>query len=138
MLDHLFLSVPDVTAAVTFYERALAPLGIAHVHDYNGADGPPGHPDLKGFGSNHRVYFWLREGAADARAVHIGFVADSAAAVDAFYAAALQAGATDNGPPGARLHYDARYYAANIYDLNGYSIEVVYKNWQHAQPSTTI
>lgn len=137
MLDHLFLSVADVTASIAFYERALAPLGITHVHDYAGADGPPGHPDLKGFGSNHRVYFWLRAGDADARAVHIGFVADSTAAVDAFYAAALQAGAIDNGPPGPRLHYDPRYYAANIFDLDGYSIEVVYKSWQHAPPAST-
>lgn len=131
MLDHLFLTVGDVPAAIAFYEHALAPLGIRHVHDYNGADGPPGHPDLKGFGSNGRIYFWLRAGSADARAVHVGFVADSTAAVDAFYTAAMQAGAVDNGPPGARLHYDPRYYAANIFDLDGYSIEVVYKSWQH-------
>ena len=137
MLDHLFLSVDDVPASIAFYERALAPLGIVHVHDYDGADGPPGHPDLKGFGSYGRIYFWLRAGAADARAVHIGFVADNSAAVDAFYAAALQAGATDNGPPGARLHYDPRYYAANIFDLDGYSIEVVYKSWQHTPPEST-
>ena len=137
MLDHLFLCVADVPASIAFYEHALAPLGIAHVHDYNGADGPPGHPDLKGFGSNNRIYFWLRAGAADARAVHIGFVADSTAAVDAFYAASLQAGATGNGPPGARQNYDPRYYAANIFDLDGYSIEVVYKSWQHTQPAST-
>ncbi|NHZ39399.1 VOC family protein [Massilia aquatica] len=136
MLDHLFLSVADMPAAIAFYERALAPLGIAHVHDYKGSDGPPGHPDLKGFGSANRIYFWLREGTADARAVHIGFVADSAAAVDAFYAAARRAGGADNGAPGARLHYDPRYYAANIFDLDGYSIEVVYKSWQHRQPSS--
>jgi catechol 2,3-dioxygenase-like lactoylglutathione lyase family enzyme len=72
MLDHLFLSVADIPASITFYERALAPLGITHVHDYAGTDGPPGHPDLKGFGSNSRIYFWLRAGVADARAVHIG------------------------------------------------------------------
>lgn len=137
MLDHLFLSVADVPASIAFYERALAPLGIEHVHDYAGADGPPGHPDLKGFGSNGRIYFWLRAGFADARAVHIGFVANSTANVDAFYSAALLAGATDNGPPAARLYYDPRYYAANILDLDGYSIEVVYKSWQHAQPAST-
>jgi hypothetical protein len=55
------------------------------------------------------------------------------AAVDAFYIAALEAGAADNGAPGPRLHYDPRYYAANIFDLDGYSIEVVYKSWQHSR-----
>lgn len=133
MLDHVFLSVSNVPASIKFYERTLAPLGIGRRVDYDGADGPEGHPDLKGFGSDGRVYFWLRSGYADAPAIHIGFVAKSEAEVDAAYTAAMSAGATDNGPPGARLHYDPRYYAANFFDPDGYSIEVVYKSWQHPQ-----
>ena len=43
-------------------------------------NGPEGHPDLKGFGRDGRVFFWLRQGDADARAAHIGFVAKSEAA----------------------------------------------------------
>ena len=131
MLDHIFLSVSDTPAAIKFYEQSLAPLGIVRRVDYNGADGPAGHPDLTGFGSNGRVYFWLRSGTAGASAVHIGFVARSQAEVDAAYAAAIAAGATCNGPPGFRLYYDPRYYAANFLDPDGYSIEVVYKSWQH-------
>jgi catechol 2,3-dioxygenase-like lactoylglutathione lyase family enzyme len=134
MLDHIFIAVSDIDRSIAFYEQALAPLGIGHAVDYDGANGPAGHPDLKGFGSDGRVYFWLRQGGADTRAVHVGFVARGTSEVDAFYAAALAAGATDNGPPGARLHYDPRYYAANILDPDGYSIEVVYKSWQHPQP----
>jgi catechol 2,3-dioxygenase-like lactoylglutathione lyase family enzyme len=133
MLDHVFLTVSDLKRSIAFYEAALAPLGIAHVLDYDGKDGPEGHPDLKGFGSNGRVYFWLRQGQADARAAHIGFVANSEADVNAFYAAAMAAGAIDNGKPEARLYYDPRYYAANVFDPDGYSLEVVYKSWQHAK-----
>jgi catechol 2,3-dioxygenase-like lactoylglutathione lyase family enzyme len=133
MLDHVFVSVRDLPTSIKFYEQALAPLGIRHAVDYDGAEGPEGHPDLKGFGSNGRVYFWLRAHAADARAVHVGFVAHSQAEVDAFYAAAIKAGAADNGPPGARLYYDPRYYAANVLDPDGYSIEAVFKSWQHPQ-----
>jgi len=44
----------------------------------------------------------------------------------------MSAGAADNGAPGARLHYDPRYYAANVLDPDGYSLEFVYKSWQHA------
>jgi catechol 2,3-dioxygenase-like lactoylglutathione lyase family enzyme len=77
------------------------------------------------------MYLWLREGAADGRAAHVGFVAHSKKQVEAAYAAAIAAGATDNGAPGIRLHYDPRYYAANVLDPDGYSIEFVYKNWQH-------
>ena len=131
MLDHIFLSVSDVQRSVDFYTAALAPLGIAHQLDYDGKDGPPGHPDLKGFGANGRVFFWLRHGPVEGAAVHVGFVGAGAAEVDAAYAAAMATGASDNGAPGARLHYDPRYYAAGVLDPDGYSLEFVYKSWQH-------
>ena len=134
MLDHIFITVNNPDKSISFYEQALAPLGIRHVLDYDGADGPEGHPDLKGFGRDGRVSFWLRQGRSDASSAHVGFVAKSVAEVNAFYEAAMAAGATDNGAPGARLHYDPRYYAANIFDPDGYSIEVVYKSWQHLVP----
>jgi catechol 2,3-dioxygenase-like lactoylglutathione lyase family enzyme len=130
MLDHVFLTVSDTERSITFYTAALAPLGIVNRLDYDGKNGPPGHPDLKGFGANGRVFFWLRQGVADARAAHVGFIARSKAEVDAAYTAAMAAGATDNGAPGARLHYDPEYYAANVLDLDGYSLEFVFKSWQ--------
>ena len=131
MLDHIFLTVSDLDRSIAFYTSALAPLGITARLDYDGRDGPPGHPDLKGFGAQGRMIFWLRHGTVDSRAAHVGFVADSTVQVDAAYAAAIAAGATDNGRPGARLHYDPRYYAANVLDPDGYSLEFVYKSWQH-------
>jgi catechol 2,3-dioxygenase-like lactoylglutathione lyase family enzyme len=131
MLDHIFLSVSDLDRSIAFYTATLAPLGITTRLDYDGKDGPPGHPDLKGFGAHGRIIFWLRAGVAEGRSTHVGFVADSAAQVDATYSAAIAAGATDNGQPGARLHYDPRYYAANVLDPDGYSLEFVYKSWQH-------
>lgn len=75
MLDHIFLSVSDIQRSIDFYHGALTPLGITTRHDYDGKDGPPGHPDLKGFGANGRIFFWLREGVVEGRAVHVGFVA---------------------------------------------------------------
>jgi catechol 2,3-dioxygenase-like lactoylglutathione lyase family enzyme len=131
MLDHIFISVNDLDRSVAFYTTALAPLGITTRLDYDGKNGPPGHPDLKGFGASGRMIFWLRSGTVEGRAAHVGFVADSAAHVDAAYSAAIAAGAADNGRPGARLHYDPRYYAANVLDPDGYSLEFVYKSWQH-------
>jgi len=131
MLDHIFISVSDLDRSIAFYTAALTPLGITDRVDYDGKDGPAGHPDLKGFGANGRVFFWLREGHVDARAAHVGFVARNKAEVHAFYDAAIAAGARDNGKPSARLYYDPRYYAANVFDPDGYSLEVVYKSWQH-------
>ncbi|WP_413736505.1 VOC family protein [Sodalis sp. RH21] len=132
MLDHIFLSVSDINRSIAFYQAALAPLGIADRLDYDGKDGPPGHPDLKGFGAGGRIFFWLRAGVVEGGAAHVGFVAQSKTDVDNAYAAAIGAGAKDNGAPGARLHYDPRYYAANVFDPDGYSLEFVHKSWQHA------
>ena len=106
LLDHVFITINDLDRSIAFYETALKPLGIVHAIDYDGKDGPKRHPDLKGFGRDGRVFFWLRQGDADA---------------------------TDNGKPGARLYYDPRYYAANVFDPDGYSLEAVYKSWQHRQ-----
>lgn len=131
MLDHVFLTVSDVERSLSFYREALKPLGISRLFDYDGRNGPPGHPDLKGFGANGRIFFWLRDGVADNRAVHLGFVASDRGQVDAAFAAAIAAGGVDNGPPGIRQYYDPRYYAANVFDPDGYSLEFVYKNWQH-------
>lgn len=131
MLNHVFICVSDIARSIAFYEKALAPLGIAHALDYDGRQGPAAHPDLKGFGANGRVFFWLREGTVDGRAAHVGFVADSQRMVDAAFAAAMAAGATDIHPPGPQLHYDPRYCAAQVRDPDGYSLEFVYKEWQH-------
>jgi catechol 2,3-dioxygenase-like lactoylglutathione lyase family enzyme len=131
MLDHVFISVSDIDRSIDFYTAALTPLGITTRVDYDGKDGPPGHPDLKGFGADGRIFFWLRHGVVDSRAAHVGFIADSEAEVDAAYTAAMAAGATDNGAPAARDYYDPRYYAANVFDPDGYSLEFTYKSWQH-------
>src|SRR5438128_1839851 len=62
LLDHVFITVKDLDRSIAFYETALKPLGIVHALDYDGKDGPEGHPDLKGFGRDGRVFFWLKAG----------------------------------------------------------------------------
>ena len=61
------------------------------------------------------------------------FPPEGEAEVNGFYDAAMGAGAADNGKPGTRRYYDPRYYAANVFDPDGYSLEAVYKSWQHPQ-----
>lgn len=131
MLDHIFLTVSDLARSIAFYEAVLPAVGIGARLDYDGDLGPAGHPDLKGFGTGGRIFFWLRQGSPAPHAVHVGFVAQSEAEVDAAHAAALAAGATEIHRPGPQLHYDPRYYAAQLQDPDGYSLEFVYKSWQH-------
>jgi len=133
MLDHVFLPVRDLDKSLAFYIAVLAPLGIRDRLDYDGKDGPRGHPDLKGIGAGGRMFFWLRQAEHPGSGLQLGFVATSRAEVDAAWAAAMAAGATDDGAPDARLHYAPRYYAANVIDPDGHCIEFVYKSWQHPE-----
>lgn len=133
MLDHIFLTVGDLERSIAFYEKVLPILGITNRHDYDGGQGPAGHPDLKGFGENGRMFLWLRAGQAAPGAVHVGVVAESEAMVAAAHDAAISAGAAEIHPPGPQLHYDPRYYAAQVTDPDGYSLEFVYKSWQHGR-----
>src|SRR6201993_3136647 len=113
MLDHIILTVRNFKEATAFYEAVLPHLNIQERHDYDGKNGPPGHPDLKGFGADGRLFLWLREvsqspvpsspvpsspvpvspasGAAAplGSATHIGFVAANRQQVDAAYSAAM-------------------------------------------------
>ena len=54
--------------------------------------------------------------------IHLAFTARSQAQVQAFHAAGLKAGGTDNGPPGLR-DYHPGYYAAFLLDPDGNNIE---------------
>jgi catechol 2,3-dioxygenase-like lactoylglutathione lyase family enzyme len=125
MIDHIILTVSDFERSVAFYTKALKPLGITKTMDYKGEDG---HPDLTGFGREVGAFFWLKEGTANATAVHVGLVAKDHAEVDAFHKAAVAAGATTKEPPRIFPEYYPGYYAAWILDPDGYEIEVVHKS----------
>lgn len=125
MIDHIILSVADVERSLKFYEKALKPLNISMKMPFNGVDG---HPDLWGFGNNGKVFFWLKQGTPYPEAIHWGFEADDNEHVDAFYKAAMSAGAKDRISPRARLEYYPGYYAADVIDPDGYHFEVVHKS----------
>jgi catechol 2,3-dioxygenase-like lactoylglutathione lyase family enzyme len=122
MIDHVGFPVSDYNRSKVFYEKALAPLGYTLIkevqQDLN--DAP-----AAGFGIGGKADFWIGgEGGLD-RPLHIAIVARNRAAVDAFYAAALAAGARDNGAPGIRVHYHPNYYGAFVFDPDGHNIEAV-------------
>lgn len=131
MLDHMFLTVSDIERSIAFYEAVLPHIGMTVRYDYDGKDGPAGHPDLKGFGADGRIPFWLKHGTPAPGAVHVGFIAHSEAEVRSAHEAALQAGAVNKITPGPQAYYDPRYYAGQVTDPDGYTLEFVYKPWQH-------
>lgn len=129
MIDHVSLPVSDLRKSKPFYEAVLGALGYlslqAQVFDgysaFGFGDDPDGEPP-----------FWIGgpaeaspEKAVTPEGQHIAFAARSRAMVDAFHAAGLAAGGTDNGPPGLRPQYHADYYAAFLRDPDGHRIEAV-------------
>ena len=118
MLDHVGFAVRDYGRSKAFYEKALAPLGLTILLE------PVG--EAAGFGEDGKPFFWIeaRGGAVQGR-LHIAFGVENRETVDAFYAAALEAGGTDNGAPGVREIYHPNYYGAYVLDPDGNNIEAV-------------
>jgi len=63
-----------------------------------------------------------------AASVHIAFAAPDRETVDAFHAAAVEAGGVDNGRPGLRPHYHSGYYAAFVLAPDGNNVEALYRD----------
>jgi len=122
ILDHITLTVADLPATRDLLEQALAPLGIGILMEF-GEEVPFG--PAVAFGKGTDPAFWLTTGDAPQSPMHIAFEAENRAAVDAFHAAALAAGATDNGAPGIREIYHPDYYGAFILDAAGHNFEAV-------------
>jgi catechol 2,3-dioxygenase-like lactoylglutathione lyase family enzyme len=124
MLDHVGFKVADFARSKAFYELALAPLGCALVMEVT--------PEMTGtdarhagFGTPGKPFFWIGTGDTTQGSLHVALLARDRVAVDAFHAAALAAGATDNGAPGLRPHYHPDYYGAFVLDPDGHNIEAV-------------
>ena len=126
MIDHTGIGVVDVFRSTAFYDAALGALGLRRVMQLpvnTGADGV-------GYGVDFPV-FWIDRFHPPSQRYHTAFVAKSRAEVDAFYAAALKAGGTDNGPPGLREMPPVSpqgYYAAFVLDPDGNNIESVFRS----------
>jgi catechol 2,3-dioxygenase-like lactoylglutathione lyase family enzyme len=120
MIDHVSVAVGDIERAATLYERALAPLGLSRLVT---------RPATVGFGKAYpELWINLRAGMprlAPGSGAHICLRARSVAEIDAFYAAAIEAGAVSESPPSLRPHDRVRYYAAFIVDHDGNRIEAV-------------
>ena len=118
MFDHVKFGVSDFAASKDFFVKALQPLGVAVV-----SEGVPTYGvELAAKGVSSLVLFQTNEKPAH---LHLAFMAETRAQVEAFYRAALAAGAKDNGPPGLRPQYHENYYAAFVIGPDGHNIEAV-------------
>jgi catechol 2,3-dioxygenase-like lactoylglutathione lyase family enzyme len=133
MIDHTGIGVADVARSAAFYDLVLGALGfrrVAQLPEDSGADGVAYGVDVPAF--------WIDRFHPHSVKNHTAFVASSRAAVDAFHAAALRAGGTDNGRPGLRdtaEGYPPGYYAAFVLDPDGNNVEAVYREGRVERPA---
>ncbi len=118
MFDHVKFGVRDFAVSRAFYLKALEPLGVTVATDW-----PPSGIELSQPGGKSSLCLYQTEETP--AHLHIAFIAASRQEVDAFYQAALKAGARDNGAPGIRPQYSGQYYAAFVLDPDGHNIEAV-------------
>ena len=118
MFDHVGLNVQDFERSRAFYREALEPLGLKETAVFE-------ESKSAGFGPEGKYGFWIVQREPYGTGTHVAFTAPDRAAVDAFHAAGVAAGGTDNGPPGIRERYHSAYYAAFVHDPDGNNIEAV-------------
>lgn len=124
LLDHVSITVRDLTLAKPFYRAVFGALGAEVAYDDD---------DAIGFGTRNgpdddaHTYLSVLQSAAalaDPRR-HWCFRATSTDQVRAFHRAGLASGGSDGGAPGLR-DYHAGYYAAFLLDPEGNKLEAVY------------
>jgi catechol 2,3-dioxygenase-like lactoylglutathione lyase family enzyme len=124
VIDHVTIGVTDLDRSAAFYDAALAPLEMSVPH------------------VDEQFLEWgdysisRSRGRARTQRAHVAFAARSHAHVDAFWRAAIAAGGVDNGEPGFRPHYHARYYGAYVLDPDGINVEAVFHGPEPARPGS--
>ena len=121
ILSHVSIGTDDFERAVAFYDRVLPTLGCRRVAE---------HPGAVAYGRRFPE-FWVQRPFDDGPAsvgngTHVGFIAPSKEAVDAFHRAAVAAGGTDDGAPGPRPDYGEPYYGCFVRDPDGHKIEATF------------
>ncbi|MDG4875561.1 VOC family protein [Mesorhizobium sp. WSM4935] len=119
MIDHITIEVSDLAKSKLFYEKAFAPLGHRLSFGKEGV--------FWAFDVGNGCLFEIQSTGETPPLthLHVAFRVKSKAQVDAFYRAALEAGAADHGAPGPRPDYAENYYACFVLDPDGYNIEAM-------------
>lgn len=122
MLLYTTVGTNDLERAGRFYDAILPLIGYGRQKEAQGEIGYGADGDV-------RCRFWVvepfnREPATYGNGAAIAFEAPDRASVDAFHAAALAAGGTDEGAPGLRP-FHASFYAAFVRDPDGNKLVAV-------------
>jgi catechol 2,3-dioxygenase-like lactoylglutathione lyase family enzyme len=127
-IDHLWIRVRDIVESRLFYETVAPVVGL-RIRDGDA---------FRFHVASERGSFALVQEAPASENIHLAFSAPDRATVDAFHAAALEAGFRDNGAPGERPEYHPGYYGAYLLDPDGNNVEAVFHDRTMQSTSATI
>ena len=118
MLDHVSIQCADVYASAAFYDAVLAPLGGARIMDFD---------QVIGYGHPSKPSFWIgpQRTGDGFRESHLAFMAADRGVVQAFFDAAVNAGAEVLHEPQLWPEYHPNYYGAFVRDPDGNNVEAV-------------
>jgi catechol 2,3-dioxygenase-like lactoylglutathione lyase family enzyme len=121
MFSHVTLGTNDWARAKPFWSAVMEVLGQPVLFERDGgiAYGTPTGPKTF-IGPT-----FDGKPAQPGNGVHIAYLVPSRRHVDAFHAAALAHGGSDEGAPGLRSHYHPHYYGAYVRDPDGNKIQAV-------------
>jgi len=118
------LIVSDLSKAQKFFDAITAPIGAKRVVDF---------PGVSLYGGAKGIFFSIaqKDNAGHRDGTHYAFAATSTKEVDAWYEAAIKAGAKDNGKPGPRPAYGPNFYGAFVHDpVDGTHLECCFKEYE--------
>lgn len=121
MLHHLSFAVADLPRSAAFYDATLGALGYVRIWSDETAIGY----GLPGGGDKFAIKVRPEGFVSPPEGFHVAFTAPSREAVDAFHRKALALGGKDNGGSGLHPEYGDSYFAAFVFDPDGYRIEAV-------------
>ena len=121
LMSHVSIGTDRLDRAVEFYDRVLGAIGAKRIIE---------HPGVAVAYGRMFPEFWVQrpfdgQTAERANGVHFAFMAEGPEQVQAFYRAAIEAGAKDEGRPGPRLDYTEAYYGCFVRDPDGHKIEAM-------------
>ena len=118
MLDHVSIQCADPAASAEFYDAVLATIGGQRIMNF----GP-----VIGYGVPPMPDFWIGpfDSGEGFRESHLAFTAPDRAAVQAFFDAAVGAGAEVLHEPRVWPEYHPNYFGAFVRDPDGNNVEAV-------------
>ncbi|GAB0117211.1 VOC family protein [Acidisoma sp. 7E03] len=128
------LGVSDLARSAAFYDAVFATLGIGR-HPDSSEDFLHWGPDYDG-----GVSFWIcrpfdGQPPTAGNGTMVALRAHSEAEVQAFHAAALAHGGSDEGAPGTRPYYEPSFYVAYVRDPDGNKLACVFHHNQEPAAS---